>query len=196
MEVVKVIFHILATLVSVYCVLCTIRIILTWIPGLTNGFTLFLSRICDPYLSFFSRLGILRIGYVDFSPILALGVLSVFATIFSSLAVTGIVSFGFLLATVLQMVLSTCLSILNFFTVFLVIRLIIYLVNKNNSNFIRSFDNIINPLVYKIARFFSHGKLMSYGSALIVTIIVCIVVTALGSLLGTKFVNLAKLIPF
>ena len=82
MNIVRAIFSSLATVVSIYSSLCLVRIFLTWIPQANySKFGQFMSAICDPYLNIFSRVRFLRIGMIDFSPILAFALLSALASV-------------------------------------------------------------------------------------------------------------------
>lgn len=77
-------------IISLYSFLCLIRIVLSWIPSAANSsFGQILSSLCDPYLNWFRRFPFTRIGMIDFSPILALGVLSVGSDMIARIIRTG-----------------------------------------------------------------------------------------------------------
>ena len=68
------IFSLLAAAISLYTMLCFVRIILTWIPSLNySKFGHFMATLCDPYMNYFRRFRFLRFGNLDFSPVLSLG---------------------------------------------------------------------------------------------------------------------------
>lgn len=196
---VKIVFSILAFLFMAYAILCTIKIILTWIPGTNNGFTKFLAAICDPYLNLISKTKLLRFGQLDFSPIIALGILSILSTVFSGIATDGKIGIGKLLGTTLQMSMYTATSVLNFFILFLAIRFIILIIEKTQSSsspFWSQFDYFVSPVVYKISRFFSGGKMLSYKSTLLISIFFFVAISIITYLLISRLVLLTGFIPF
>lgn len=199
MQYVNFIFKIIASLLTIYSLLCSIRIILTWIPGISNGFTNFLSRICDPYLNIFSRLGIFRFGAIDFSPVISLGLLALLSTISSSLAQAGTITLGFILALIIQMAWNVVSSIIGFLLIVLIIRFIVLLFQNNSYNgsqFWRQFDYVLNPVIYKIIAPFSKGRMVPYKTALLISIISLFVVKFAGSLFIFQLTRLFKMIPF
>lgn len=194
-----VIFRILASLFMIYSLLCSIRIVMTWIPGVNNGFTNFLAKICDPYLNFFSRSGIFRFGAIDFSPVLSLGILALLSTIFSAFSRTGRITFGFVLALILEMAWNVISSIIGFLLIILIIRLVVLIFQNNSysgSQFWRQFDYIVNPIIYRIISPFSKGKMIPYKTAIIISIVSLILVELAGGFFIFQLARLIKLIPF
>ena len=60
------ILRIISGALYVYTILCFIRIIFTWFPQAQYSMPgRILSTLCDPYLNFFRRFRILRIGMLD-----------------------------------------------------------------------------------------------------------------------------------
>ena len=81
-------FQAAAGAVSLYTTLCIIRIIITWFPQINYSvFGRFLSTLCDPYLNLFGRIP-LRFGAFDFTPMLAIGALSVLSSVLANTART------------------------------------------------------------------------------------------------------------
>lgn len=76
----------LANFLNIYLLLIFVRILLTWFPTVSwmNQIESFLSPITDPYLNIF-RSFIPPLGGLDLSPILAIIVLNVLASLFGSL---------------------------------------------------------------------------------------------------------------
>ena len=199
METIRFIFSTLATVLSIYSLLCTIRIILTWIPGVSYNVTSFFSKICDPYLNYFSKRGWLRFGAIDFSPFLSLGILTVLTTLCNSIAQTGFLSFALILALFIQMIWNVISSILGFFLIFLIVRFIFLLIQNNSygaSNIWRQIDYVINPIVYKIANTFSHGRMISYKTAILVSIISIFFSYLGGIFIINAILRLIQYIPF
>ena len=128
------IFSLLAGIISVYTMLCFVRIILTWIPNLNySKFGQLLASICDPYMNYFRNIRFLRIGNMDFSPVLSIGLLVVASNLLSTLAVTGQLKIGYLIASIISMIWSILASILSFLIILLIIRVIALFVSKGNS---------------------------------------------------------------
>jgi len=104
-------FYILGSVINIYIWVCIIRIFLSWSPALLmNPVGYFLCEACDPYLGFFRRFSFLQIGGIDLSPILSLGVLSLFKNICFSVYALG----TFSLAGILFILLSTLWQVVSF----------------------------------------------------------------------------------
>ena len=170
-------FRVLSAVCSLYSILCFFRIILTWIPQFSYGrFSTFLTEICDPYLSLFRGIRLLKFGSFDFSPALGLCLLGAASSFFSMLSHGGSIS----IAVVLMMLIEICYSIISSLVVFLVIlfaiRLVLLMLNRDtyeSSGFLTNqIDYSISPIVYKIAKTFSFGNRLTYKSALVVSIAV------------------------
>ena len=128
---VSTILGILSAIINIYTILCVISIILTWFPGAKfTAFGKFLSSICDPYLNLFSKSGKLRIGNIDFSPILAIGILSLLTTILSRITLTGRIFFGGILAAIVSLFWNLGSSLLGILTLIILIRWIVLLAKK------------------------------------------------------------------
>lgn len=84
----------LVSFINIYLFLIIVRILLTWFPTVSwmNQIAAFLSPITDPYLNIF-RSFIPPLGGMDFSPILAILVLNVVASLLGSLAYGSIPQF-------------------------------------------------------------------------------------------------------
>ena len=98
---------ILNGLLIAYLFLLSLRIVLSWFA--TRGFGRageLLRAATDPYLGLFARIGFLRRGIFDFSPIAALLVLVVALDLVNGLLFYGRLSLGFFLASVLSSVWS------------------------------------------------------------------------------------------
>ena len=134
MNTLKTVFSILATLILFYGFACSIRIIFSWIPDFKNGFTNFLSKICDPYLDFFDRHTPLYIGEFNFSCIVALAVLSFFSILFFNLSVSLTMTFASVFALIVTTIEHIGSSILFSSTITVIIRFVILIVQTNSHN--------------------------------------------------------------
>ena len=194
----SIIFRILSAVVSIYTLLCFIRIILTWIPNAAySGFTRFLSKVCDPYLNLFHGIRWLVFGSFDFSPAVALCLLGAASTLLANFSHQGYFSLGMILAMIVSLVWSIASSLLVFFIILLIVRLIMLASNKNGyaGSLLDQVDRSISPIVYRIAGTFSANKNMPYKKALIVSAVVIGICLIIGSVLFSYLGSLLQNLP-
>lgn len=194
----QLVFQIAGAVVSVYAILCIIRIIMTWLPGLEyTSIGRFFSRVCDPYLNIFSRLPF-RIGMIDFSPVISIGILTLLSSVLSNIAITGRLHIGAILATVVSLVWGVFSSIITVLLIALVIRFCVLLFSGKNANYGSvwyQFDQMISPIVFKIAGIFMRGNYSDYKKALIISIIELITLYICGKFLIGFICGLMYMIP-
>lgn len=191
------IFSLISWVISIYMFVCLIRIILTWFPGARDTkFAGYLKMICDPYLNLFRKIKFLQIANLDFSPVLALGVLALVSNMLNSIAANGAFRVGALTASLLQLVWSIASSIITFMNIIIALRLIVNALHKDYSSGIWSqLDRIIYPVQKRVLALFK-GKTFSYKAQLGITLGACILVQIVGSwLIGLLALLLTKL-PF
>lgn len=162
----------LSFFVSVYMLLIFIRIVLTWFTGIRHGgFQDILARITDPYLNWFRRFTVLRVGFLDLSPIVALGVLSLVNRIFSTLARYGTITIGIVLAMILQALWAAVSFFLGFLIIVLILRLVAHLAKVNSySPFWRVVETISQPVLFRINRIFFKNRIVNFGTSVILSI--------------------------
>lgn len=190
-------FQIITTAITIYSFLCFIRIILTWIPNLSySRFGQMLSSICDPYLNLFRKLP-LRIGGLDFSPMIAFGILMIASSVTGNLALSRTISIGHFLAMLLSMVWSVAASLITFFIIFLIIRLIVLLMHRDSYSSIWSqLDYSLNPIIFRMTNVFSGGRPMSYKNSLIVAVVLLFALRLGGSYLINILASMLYRMPF
>ena len=189
----------LSAAIIIYTIICLISIFMTWIPGAKfTKFGKIISSMTDPYLNIFSGRGWLRFGNIDFSPILAIGILSLLSSILGGITTTGRIYFGGILATVLSMIWSVCSSILTIFFLLILIRWIVLLVNKGqvstNSAWYQ-LDLMLQKFVYKLGNTFIKNNL-TYQKALLISWISLRVVGVILRILISILIGLCNMIPF
>ena len=196
---VSTILGILSAIINIYTILCVISIILTWFPGAKfTAFGKFLSSICDPYLNLFSKSGKLRIGNIDFSPILAIGILSLLTTILSRITLTGRIFFGGILAAIVSLFWNLGSSLLGILTIIILVRWIVLLVKKGYTPYDSGWNNVdamLQKPVYKISSTFSKNP-VSYQTALLISWITLAVILLLGAILSGILIHLCNMLPF
>jgi YggT family protein len=163
----------LSFLVSIYMLIIFIRIILTWFSGMDQGrFPEILARITDPYLNWFRRFPALRMGYLDLSPIVALGVLSLVNRVLNTLAAYGTISIGIILALILQAVWGAVSFFLGFLIIVLILRLIAHLLKLGANSFWSIIESISQPVIFRINRFIFKSRIVSFTAGVIITLAV------------------------
>ena len=170
------ILRIFSAFLSLYSLLCLLRIIITWIPNYSYSKPAdILAQICDPYMNLFRGIKWLRFGIFDFSPALALCILGAGSQLFSSLANGGYINLQMILAMILGIFFSILSSLIFFLIILFAIRLILIMINRdsyNTSGFMANqIDSSISSIVYRIARTFAIGRRITYKAALIISII-------------------------
>ena len=174
-------------LINVYLFLCFIKILLSWVPSAAySSFGRMLSSICDPYFYWFRRFRFTRIGMVDFSPVLSLGILSIAAQLITSLLTTGTISLWGLCVSIIELVWSFIGFMLNLLIIFLIIRLGYDLFGSSSSSpFWYNLDRFLSPVIAKVTGFFPQ-KPLQYRTRLILTILIILLLRiALGLLVGS-----------
>lgn len=170
------ILRIISAFLSLYSLLCLLRIIITWIPNYSYSKPAdILAQICDPYMNLFRGIKWLRFGSFDFSPALALCILGAGSQLFSSLANGGYINLQMILSIILEIFFSILSSLIFFLIILFAIRLILIMINRdsyNTSGFMANqIDSSISSIVYRIARTFAMGRRITYKAALIISII-------------------------
>ena len=188
--------NLLSIILNIYMLIIFIRIILTWFPGFGNsGVINFLSGITDPYLNWFRRFSFLRLGFMDLSPIVALGVLALFNRILGMLASYGRISLGVVLVMALQVLWGAVSFILGFLILILILRLIAFLFRQSGANpFWSVIDTISQPVLYRINRIFFRNRIVKHITSLLVSILsLALIYMALRLLIAFISVMLLRL---
>lgn len=190
MMVVTVLARVLGAGVSLYMMLCTVRVFMSWAPGSSLGKAGDLVRkAVDPYLGYFTRFRFLRTSRMDFSPIAALAVLSVLNNIFGTLAYAGRISLGLVLALILGAFWSAVGFVLSFLAFCAAARIAVYLFKLNSlSPLVMMLDSLINPALHSINRTIYRGKIVQYLQGLVTGFIVL----TLARIAGGAVIGLAS----
>jgi len=194
------IFSVLASVASIYTILCFVRVMLSWFPGAEySKFGQILTQMCDPYLNIFRRFRFLRFSSFDFTPAIALCVLMALQVFFTSLA-TGR---GFRLSTILSMLVmlvgNIFTSILFFIAVILIVRLVAYLIvgdGQGSYTIWTVVDRTISPLIFRISGLFTRGRPCSFVKALVISLITIIIFSVLVTYSLRVLGSLIAMLPF
>jgi YggT family protein len=190
--------RILGALSSLYMLLCSLRVFMTWMPGIRLGRAeRILSALVDPYLGAFSRIRLFRTERFDFSPIAALAVLSVLNRVFSTLAYTGRISFGFVLGLLLGAAWSALSFVLSFLLACALLRIIAFMAGWNTLHPIwLVIDSILNSLLFRINRVLYRGRAVQYRQGLFTGLLALLLLRMAGGALVGILNRLLISLPF
>lgn len=195
----QLLFRAATAVVTIYTVMCFVRIIITWVPSMQySGVGRFLSSMCDPYLNIFARLP-LRFGMLDFSPVVAIGVLTLLSSLLSTTASTGYIRIGYVLASVVSLLWSIAQSLLSVLLLVILVRFIVECVTNGNlpyNSVWRALDSALSPMIYKIIALVKASDDTSYKKALGVALIILGLLFVTGVILIRVICTLLILIPF
>lgn len=172
---------------------------LTWFPGAEySKFGQLLSQMCDPYLNIFRRFKFLRFSSFDFTPAIALCVLMAAQSFCAGLATGAGLRISSIIAMVIMLAGNIVSSILGFFAVILIIRLIAYIIvgdGQSSYTIWTAVDRAISPIIFRIAGSIFKNQSISFVKALIVSIIAILIFTVLFSYLIRYLGALISMIP-
>ena len=193
------VFSVLASAISIYSILCFIRIMLTWFPGAEySKFGQFLSQMCDPYLNIFRRFRFLRFSSFDFTPAIALCILMAAQSFCAGLATGAGLRISSIIAMFIMLAGNIVSSILGFFSVILIIRLIAYIIvgdGQSSYTIWTAVDRAITPIIFRISGSIFKNQPVSFVKALIVSIIAILIFTVIFSYLIRYLGALISMIP-
>ena len=191
------VMRVVSAFISIYMLVLLVRIMMTWFQAPSYGrATIYLRRFTDPYLDFFRRFRFMQIGYVDFSPVLALVSLSILADIANSLAFAGRITLGFVLARLVGSLWSAASFFFTLFLIIALIRLVGMMVNVNSAGrFWITLDRILQPLAHGLTQPFVRGT-SSYRHALLLFAAIVVLGLLAGNLLVSRLVVLLVGLPF
>ncbi|MGP1438942.1 MAG: YggT family protein [Treponema sp.] len=172
------VFYLLYTAINIYIWACIIRIFLSWMPQfLMTPIGRFLIEMCDPYLAFFKKFSFTNIAGLDFSPVLALGVLSFFANITFSIYTLGYFS----IIGVLFILINSLWALLQFFLNVLVfiafLRFILeFSYRYRSSSLCMVIDTIFHPIKSFIIKKIFNNNITREKHALFITFLFFLVI--------------------
>ena len=172
--------------------LIVVDIVLKWIySGPKGRGTMMISQLTDPFLNFFKRFRISRIGYIDISPLLAVLTLSIINQILGRIRELGSITFWAIIAIIISSVWNVIMTLLLAVLVVAAVRylFLMFTTNKMNS-FANACDAFFIPLSSRIASLFIKNASSSYQLNLIISIIVVAVLLTVGSFSITWLTNL------
>lgn len=193
----------LSILLSIYNMLIIIRIILQWMrpmqPQMEKGsFSELLAKVVDPYLGLFRGLKFLRRGMLDFTPLAAFMVISILQRILQSIAYSGKLSVGYVLATIVQSLWWSIGSLfLGLFAVLVIIRIYIaYKPSPNAIQYINMLDGWLRGPMDMLHRTLYGGREVSDRVLLWTTLAVIAITYVLCTIAINLLVGFLVNLPF
>ncbi len=145
---------------SIYILLIFVRVILAWLrPNMFNPIVRFVYASTDPYLKLFAGLRFLRIGSMDFSPIIAFYFLYLMQELSYKVLLTGYFSLELLLSLVIVLLFRFIYFILFIFLITVGLRLIFELIGRRiNNTFVTIVYSLSEPVVRPIRNLFNLNR--------------------------------------
>lgn len=181
-------FYLLHVAINIYTWALIIRIFLSWMPQyLMTPIGRILIEACDPYLAFFRRFKFTYIAGLDFSPVLALGVLSFFENVAFSIYSLGYFS---ILGVVLVLI-SSIWGVLKFFlNVVVFVSLLRFILEFSyryrSSHFCLLIDTIFYPVRSFVMKAFFKNNITHEKYALLIVFIFFLIIRVLAEILVSK----------
>jgi YggT family protein len=188
----------LSAIVSIYMMCCSVRILLSWVPGVDTGRAgELLGKAVDPYLRWFRRFPVLRAGKFDFSPVAAVALLAVLNNVLTTLAFAGSISLGLVLGMLVGAAWSAVGFILSFFAICALLRVIAYAAHWNSIHPLwMTVDDMLNPVLYRINRLIYRDRIVNYLQGLVTGFAVLVALRAVGGTFAGFVIRLLQRLPF
>lgn len=184
-----------ARLISLYSFFIWIRIIMSWFnPWPREGsITWYFAKLVDPYLNLF-RSKKFVIGYFDFSPLLAVGLLAVIQSLLNIYSVFQVMT----LSLVIQMMLS---AFWTYALSLLLIILIILLAIRTIGAFTHSYglsrmNAVTENIIRKVQNLFFPNRIVKETTLCIITLAIAVLAWFASRWLIGFLIALAARIPF
>ena len=184
-----------ARLISLYSFFIWIRIIMSWFnPWPREGsITWYFAKLVDPYLNLF-RSKKFVIGYFDFSPLLAVGLLAVIQSLLNIYSVFQVMT----LSLVIQMMLS---AFWTYALSLLLIILIILLAIRTIGAFTHSYglsrmNAVTENIIRKVQNLFFPNRIVKETTLCVITLAIAVLTWFASRWLIGFLIALAARIPF
>ncbi len=155
---------------------CLVRVFITWVPSLAySSLGRILAQIADPWLNLFRRFNPLRRYGVDISPIFAFATLMLISNIADQIAQSRTFSLGVSLLIIVSMAWSIVSSLLTFFNILVLVRLIATLLNKNQGQIWQSIDHLLHPVIKRVIPFFTKNRFLQMKYSLMILLAIGVI---------------------
>jgi YggT family protein len=192
------IMQFISTVISIYMLIIFVRIVLSWFSGGDYGRVMDVLRsITDPYLNIFRGSRWTRIGYMDFSPVVAIIALSIVSNIASRIAFAGSISVGIVLAMTVEALASAISFFMVLFMILAGIRVVASFFNVDTAGrFWLALDEILRPVAARLSDRLTAHREVGYRNELFIFLGVLAIVLILGNI-GIDYLALGlQRLPF
>ncbi len=130
---------------SIYIMLIFIRVIFAWLkPNMFNPIVRFVYGLTDPYLRLFARVRFLRVGMLDFTPLLAFYILYLMMELSYNMLIRGYISPELLISLIVVLLFRFIYFILFIFLIAVGLRLILEIIGFRT-------NNLFSTIVYSLS---------------------------------------------
>ncbi len=184
-------------LLILYLFLLSLRIVLGWfVPQSLGRAWRLLTEATDPWLNLFRRIGFLRGGLFDFTPIAAILVLVVVLDLVTNLMYYGRITLGFFLASVFSAAWTGAQYLLLFFLIVGLVRTTPLLFRSAaGSGIWKVMDMIVQPVVAWVMRLVRAGPRTAGTQRLLLTLGLLFVTWLAGRILVPQLISLLQMLP-
>jgi YggT family protein len=167
---------------------------MSWFPGLGQGGAgRFIEGATEPYLGLFKRFRFLVLGNMDFSPIVALAVLSGISRAFT-IASFNALTIGAFLALLLDVIWGPLGFLISFFAIMVGARIVAYLLHWNSLHPVwRTVDAMINPVLFQLKRLVYRNRIVNYMQGLFTGLLLLLATRVLLGLVIGGIMRLLRL---
>jgi YggT family protein len=181
-----------------YLFLLSMRIVLAWFSGTSVGKPWeLLKRATDPYLGLFYRLGFLRRGGIDFTPVVAVLALVVLLNLVGEMIRVGRITVGVVLSSILLAAWSGAGFLLLLFLAIGILRAIPLVFRAlPGATLWKTLDLLVQPLVAWVSRLFRLAGRVTYAQRLLLSLGLLLVAWLLGRIAIVRLAALLARLPF
>lgn len=174
-----------------YLLLITLRILSSWVSISNSGPIFnFLKQATDPYLQFFSRFQFLRIGFLDFSSVVAIYVLFAIAQTLMVMANVEQMTAGIFLSVSLRAIWRIIRAGLMLFLIACIGRFLIMRANGTTQTPIGNLAGSLSGVVVRIvSRYIQLGKNGTESNYLLLSILILVAMRISGNFVVRYLVN-------
>lgn len=134
---------------SIYIMLIFIRVIFAWLrPNMFNPIVRFVYGLTDPYLRLFAGVRFLRVGTLDFTPLLAFYILYLMQELSYNMLIRGYISLELLISLIVVLLFRFVYFILFIFLIAVGVRFILEIIGfRANNMFMTIVYSLSEPAV-------------------------------------------------
>jgi len=185
--------NVVRLLFSIYILLIFLRVLFAWLrPNMFNPIVRFIYSLTDPYLKLFANVRFLRIGNIDFSPILAFYLLYLMQELCYNVLLRGHITLGLFVSLILVLLFRFIYFMLFIFMIATGLRFIFEIARLRVRNvFVSAVYSLSEPAVRPIRNVL---RLTNRGSFDISVFISLVIIILLRYLLLPRILRLIMML--